>query len=95
MSDNEQAAALEWRLQAACRGMDYLVFYPAAGQSAAKARAVCRTCPVVEPCREYALAHPEMFGFWGGLSERERRWVRRQRRQAAEQQQPEVTDSAR
>jgi WhiB family redox-sensing transcriptional regulator len=32
---------------------------------------------------EYALANGEKFGIWGGLSERERRRIRRQRAQAA------------
>jgi WhiB family redox-sensing transcriptional regulator len=33
-------------------------------------------------CLEYALAHGEKFGIWGGLSERERRRVRRERAMA-------------
>jgi WhiB family redox-sensing transcriptional regulator len=38
---------------------------------------------VRESCLEYALANGEKFGIWGGLSERERRRLRRQRSQAA------------
>jgi WhiB family redox-sensing transcriptional regulator len=34
---------------------------------------------VREQCLEYALANGEKFGIWGGLSERERRRIRRQR----------------
>ena len=40
-------------------------------------------------CLEYALQNSEKFGIWGGMSERERRRIRRQRaleRQAAEQE---------
>ncbi|MEY3132868.1 MAG: hypothetical protein RLZ29_1205, partial [Actinomycetota bacterium] len=37
---------------------------------------------VREQCLEYALANGEKFGIWGGLSERERRRLRRQRAQA-------------
>ena len=33
-------------------------------------------------CLEYALVNGEKFGIWGGLSERERRRLRRQRAQA-------------
>ena len=40
---------------------------------------MCRGCEVRVDCLEYALAHGEKFGIWGGLSERERRRVRRQR----------------
>ena len=32
-----------------------------------------------DDCLEYALANGEKFGIWGGMSERERRRVRRQR----------------
>ena len=32
-----------------------------------------------EDCLEYALANGEKFGIWGGMSERERRRLRRAR----------------
>jgi WhiB family redox-sensing transcriptional regulator len=44
---------------------------------------VCRGCEVREQCLEYALINGEKFGIWGGLSERERRRIRRQRTIAA------------
>jgi len=34
---------------------------------------------VREDCLEYALQNGEKFGIWGGMSERERRRIRRQR----------------
>ncbi|MGH2602021.1 MAG: WhiB family transcriptional regulator, partial [Dehalococcoidia bacterium] len=40
---------------------------------------VCRGCVVRDQCLEYALSHSEKFGIWGGMSERERRRLRRQR----------------
>jgi len=43
---------------------------------------VCKGCEVREQCLDYALANGEKFGIWGGLSERERRRLRRQRAQA-------------
>lgn len=42
---------------------------------------VCRGCPVKDQCLEYALEHGEL-GIWGGTSERERRRLRRLRRNA-------------
>lgn len=36
------------------------------------AKAVCATCPVIQQCREHALAVQEPFGIWGGLTEEER-----------------------
>jgi WhiB family redox-sensing transcriptional regulator len=38
---------------------------------------VCLSCEVRSECLEYALAHDERFGIWGGLSERERRRLKR------------------
>jgi WhiB family redox-sensing transcriptional regulator len=38
---------------------------------------------VREDCLEFALQNGEKFGIWGGLSERERRRIRRQRAQVA------------
>jgi WhiB family redox-sensing transcriptional regulator len=35
------------------------------------------TCEVRAECLEYALAHDERFGIWGGLSERERRKLKK------------------
>jgi WhiB family redox-sensing transcriptional regulator len=68
-----------WQEQANCLGVDPDLFFPERGASTREAKAVCRGCEVRGECLEYALAHGEKFGIWGGLSERERRRVRRQR----------------
>ena len=57
-------------------------FFPERGASTREAKEVCRGCVVRGECLEYALANGEKFGIWGGLSERERRRLRRQRAQA-------------
>ena len=69
----------DWQLQAACRGMDGAVFFhPERERGAAKegrderAKAVCRTCPVIASCRRYALEVQEPYGVWGGLTAAER-----------------------
>ena len=68
-----------WQEEANCLGVDPDLFFPERGASTREAKAVCRGCEVRYECLEYALAHGEKFGIWGGLSERERRRVRRQR----------------
>jgi WhiB family redox-sensing transcriptional regulator len=68
-----------WQEEANCLGVDPDLFFPERGASTREAKAVCRSCEVRVDCLEYALAHGEKFGIWGGLSERERRRVRRQR----------------
>lgn len=45
---------------------------------AARLRRVCGGCEMLTECREYAIRH-QVKGFWGGLTERERREVRRRR----------------
>jgi WhiB family redox-sensing transcriptional regulator len=78
-------SATTWRKRAACRGLDAEVFYPDTEDDvdASEAKAVCEDCPVRQPCLEYALAHREREGVWGGATERERRRIVRQRRKSA------------
>lgn len=69
----------DWQSRANCMGVDPDLFFPERGASTREAKEVCRGCVVREDCLEYALANGEKFGIWGGLSERERRRVRRLR----------------
>ena len=68
-----------WQDEANCLGVDPDLFFPERGASTREAKEVCRGCVVREDCLEYALANGEKFGIWGGMSERERRRLRRQR----------------
>ncbi len=68
-----------WQRQANCMGVDPDLFFPERGASTREAKEVCRGCVVQEECLEYAIANSEKFGIWGGMSERERRQVRRRR----------------
>jgi WhiB family redox-sensing transcriptional regulator len=78
-------SATSWRKQAACRGIEAEVFYPVTEDEAdaAPAKEICAGCSVRQACLEYALAHREREGIWGGASERERRRIIRQRRKSA------------
>jgi len=69
----------DWQLEGSCRGMDSAFFFhpdgergPARARREARAKAVCKTCPVLQICRAHALAVHEPYGIWGGLSESER-----------------------
>jgi WhiB family redox-sensing transcriptional regulator len=73
------ADAKRWQENANCMGVDPDLFFPERGASTREAKAVCAGCEVRVECLEYALANGEKFGIWGGLSERERRRLRRQR----------------
>jgi WhiB family transcriptional regulator, redox-sensing transcriptional regulator len=73
-----------WAAQGSCQHSDPELFFPvsASGPSAgqvAKAKAVCIRCPVRTECLEFALESGQDFGVWGGVSEGERRSMRRRR----------------
>ena len=68
---------LSWQERALCAQTDPEAFFPEKGGSTREAKRVCLSCDVRGECLEYALAHDERFGIWGGLSERERRRLKR------------------
>ena len=73
----EDETALSWQERALCAQTDPEAFFPEKGGSTREAKRVCTGCDVRAECLEYALAHDERFGIWGGLSERERRKLKR------------------
>ena len=68
---------LAWQAQALCAQTDPEAFFPEKGGSTREAKSVCSRCEVKAECLEYALQNDERFGIWGGLSERERRRLKR------------------
>jgi WhiB family redox-sensing transcriptional regulator len=66
-----------WQDRALCAQTDPESFFPEKGGSTREAKRVCGSCEVRVECLEYALANDERFGIWGGLSERERRRLKR------------------
>ena len=75
----DDLASRRWQERANCLGVDPDLFFPERGASTREAKAVCGGCEVRIECLEYALRNGEKFGIWGGMSERERRRIRRQR----------------
>ena len=81
------AADRSWYDDAACRLADEEpgapIFFAEAGHDAhsqvadEEAKAICAGCPVIEQCLSHALAAPERYGVWGGLSAHERDKMRR------------------
>ena len=67
----------QWQERALCAQTDPEAFFPEKGGSTREAKRICMGCEVRDECLEYALAHDERFGIWGGLSERERRRLKR------------------
>jgi WhiB family redox-sensing transcriptional regulator len=73
----EQANELSWQERSLCAQTDPEAFFPEKGGSTREAKRVCLSCEVRVQCLEYALENDERFGIWGGLSERERRRVKK------------------
>jgi hypothetical protein len=67
-----------WTKRALCAQTDPDAFFPEKGGSTREAKRICLDCEVKDECLNYALAHDERFGIWGGLSERERRKFKKQ-----------------
>ncbi|MEW2467896.1 WhiB family transcriptional regulator [Streptomyces sp. NPDC046994] len=73
---------MDWRHEASCREEDPDLFFPIGNTGPAliqieEAKSVCRRCPVIEHCLQWALESGQDAGVWGGLSEDERRNMRR------------------
>lgn len=73
---------MDWRHNAVCREEDPELFFPIGNTGPAllqieEAKAVCRRCPVIEQCLQWALESGQDSGVWGGLSEDERRAMKR------------------
>lgn len=78
---------MEWLHRARCKDEDPELFFPigTSGPAAVQieaAKSICMGCPVRSECLEWAMATGQEAGVWGGLSEDERRALRRARRRS-------------
>ena len=73
----EDDKMLGWQSDALCAQTDPEAFFPEKGGSTRDAKKICTSCEVRAQCLDYALLNDERFGIWGGLSERERRKLRK------------------
>jgi WhiB family transcriptional regulator, redox-sensing transcriptional regulator len=74
---------MDWRHKAICKDEDPELFFPIgkAGRSialqVADAKVVCDRCPVTTDCLSWVLKSGQDGGVWGGMSEDERRSLKR------------------
>ena len=81
----EGTLPMDWRDRAACLDEDPELFFPIGNTGPAilqieEAKAVCRRCDVIDTCLKWALESGQDAGVWGGLSEDERRALKRRTR---------------
>lgn len=67
----------EWMDDAACAQVGSEMFFPEKGGSTREAKRICGGCDVRAECLEYALKNDERYGIWGGVSDRDRRKLKR------------------
>src|SRR5690606_15686267 len=84
---NEEPSAMDWRHRSACLDEDPELFFPIGNTGPAilqieEAKQVCRRCEVRELCLAWALEAGQDHGVWGGLSEDERRALKRRNARA-------------
>jgi WhiB family redox-sensing transcriptional regulator len=78
---------MDWVHRARCKDEDPELFFPVGttGPAASQidaAKAICMQCEVRPECLEWAMTTGQDAGVWGGLSEEERRALRRARRRS-------------
>ena len=86
----ESDEQLEWQEDAACREFDNVLFFGAEdGESElerqtreAHAKTICNSCPVKQPCLEFAMETNQKYGIWGGYTDKERGSLKRRRARA-------------
>ena len=76
----DDAGGQDWQDLALCAQTDPEAFFPEKGGSSRDAKRICARCEVKAECLDYALTRDIRYGIWGGLSERERRGAKRNRR---------------
>ncbi len=83
----------DWQRKGNCRKLDTAIFFDLDGLRGAKrrrreehAKAICRTCLVINECLNHAIQVQEPYGVWGGMGEDERQTLikktRRDRRRS-------------
>ena len=78
----EGVDSMDWRHIAACREVDPELFFPIGNSGPAllqieEAKQVCRRCKVLDDCLRWAIDSGQDAGVWGGMSEDERRSLKR------------------
>lgn len=75
-----------WRLDALCSQSDPDRWFPAKGEASKQAQEICRRCPSMAACLEYALDNEIRWGVWGATNQNQREKLIKARKKAALQE---------
>lgn len=86
---------MDWRHEAVCRDEDPELFFPVGSSGPAlaqiaRAKVVCNRCPVTLQCLHWAIETGQDAGVWGGMSEEERRTLKRRRNRGTTRRRSQV-----
>lgn len=71
------SSGAEWMVEGVCRTEGYPdLWFPEKGGSANPAKRLCRSCPVIMECLNWAVYRGEVHGVWGGKSPSELEEIR-------------------
>ena len=73
---------IPWMSSAACAEVGGSIFFPEHGESAHPARTICKRCPVITECLQYAQDEMIPHGIFAGKTAQQRRYLRRTKKVA-------------
>ena len=62
-----------WTENALCKGVKHIDYFSDEIREVKNAKIMCTNCQVASDCLAQAIKNEEIYGVWGGLSQRERR----------------------
>ena len=74
-SKGQLMSDLDWLDEATCVDRDPEIFFTPSFEKDAKK--ICKTCPVAKQCLLMALEKEFEYGVWGGLTEKERKLLKK------------------
>ena len=92
MSEHFSDDSLVWSRFGRCDTADPELFFPQVGADNSLAKSICQACPVRRQCLDHALETKQKYGIWGGMTEAQRRRLRRDSR-ASHPARPRTADN--
>lgn len=67
-----------WKLEGLCTQIGQPdLWYSSEKREQRQAVEICYKCPVIQKCRDEAFSNNEIYGIWGGMTELQRKEMRK------------------